>query len=382
MWSPTPGPRVFASVASVTRIARRSSAQMASLQPSAGLQASPSRLSCLEDLEELSALEPRELDSRLRAAGVSRVGDRLRLAQTISNLPPYATVSAKHPPFASPPDSMLLASRASQLTEGLWAQCIAMTLEVLSHLEKSRRARPGTVAFDIHALSYGRVIPGLFTPRHAADVDAETAKYVVDLIEAHDAALTPVLFAPSCSNFERVHRLFARWFTIPDEITRLVPDFDGDKTLGVHYRGTDKNADPTQANPLTANEFLNLVADQLSALPPRACTTIYAASDEDGFVEKVVKRFPRLEVISLQQDRQREGSNVGLFRRGASCCHEQPSPKSAAGMRGLQQSLARNAVAEVVALSLRASACSRRRPPSPRLQRCSTPIATSAAYLR
>jgi hypothetical protein len=293
-----------------------------------------------------------------------------------------------------------------------------MTLEVLSLLESSGRARPGTVAFDVHALSYGCVLPDLLEPREPAHADAtpdmlSSGAERLNLADVHEVALRsgtaqPVLFAPSHANFDCASCLFHRWLRVPRHIEDMVPAFEGASTLGVHYRGTDKNSDTTQSNSLSAHEFVRLIADCLAADAARATAgaapcaadgaaadgaaaaaapsdgvaaaaatydTIYAASDEEGFVElvrpamarhspwpatraplgplpgpsyhawQVRSAFPQMVVVSLHQPRARADSSVGLFRRGASCCRPEQWRLHE------QRELAHAAVAEVVALS-------------------------------
>ena len=60
-------------------------------------------------------------------------------------------------------------------------------------------------------------------------------------------------------------------------------NFSGKTVLGVHYRGTDKNVDTWQANPVSRYQFLCVVEDFLKSHPD--VTAIFVASDDAKFIE-------------------------------------------------------------------------------------------------
>ena len=79
----------------------------------------------------------------------------------------------------------------------------------------------------------------------------------------------------------------------------------------MHYRGTDKNKDNEQANPITIDEFIIIIKDFISK--HKNINTIFACSDEKGFVEKLLSTFPNMNILENKQERGSKNEINGFF---------------------------------------------------------------------
>ena len=199
----------------------------------------------------------------------------------------------------------LVYSIQEQLTEGVFGQVMTWVLEILPYLEE-QGYRPENVIWDIHTVWYGKVVPGMFIPKTAC-TDDDPCNYfnLVQLKWRHSHH-----FGFENESFRKANDFLNRWFDIPSMIYEQLPEFPQNKrTLGLHYRGTDKNRDP-QTNPLTADEFIILAKDFMAS---RGFDSIFVCSDEDGFPDRVQRFFAGIEVSEIEQIRSKD--NKPLFMK-------------------------------------------------------------------
>lgn len=140
-------------------------------------------------------------------------------------------------------------SAPDDLQEGLFGQIVLYTFEVLPYLAE-RNIFP---AWDVCSRYYGiaptfRVLPGVF------DLAYDPPSRV-------DCELNFALLRLKCASvlggdFYGLHHLWSSYFSIP---VRIIKQADaqpvGKKTLGLHYRGTDKNQAAWDTNPITQDDF-------------------------------------------------------------------------------------------------------------------------------
>jgi hypothetical protein len=150
------------------------------------------------------------------------------------------------------------------LTEGLFGGIILWLMEILPGLE---RIDP-MPRFEIKSIKYGNapdfiVVPGVLE---------EKSTYHQDVVRASFLALRnhPMMIYVLGDDFKSNHDLFNRFFSIPKQLTDTVDNLieksssgNFDRTLGVHYRGTDKNVDHKQTNPVSKEYMCSIVADVL-----------------------------------------------------------------------------------------------------------------------
>jgi hypothetical protein len=90
--------------------------------------------------------------------------------------------------------------------------------------------------------------------------------------------------------------LWRKYFRWPKRVIERADQFPSLKTaLGIHYRGTDKNTDLCQTNPVSQEDFLRLVRDFVGTHPD--IDTLFVATDEDSLLAKVVAEHKTLKVF-------------------------------------------------------------------------------------
>ncbi|MDQ8732609.1 hypothetical protein [Bradyrhizobium sp. LHD-71] len=150
-----------------------------------------------------------------------------------------------------------------------------------------------------------------FFHRHGA-----TAPSNPKTIKVYDNSELPFACRPS---LEEANRLFFRHFGIHKDITDHADSFAAAhaidaRTLGVHYRGTDKR---TEAEPVKIDEFVLKVERAIAEAPN--VRNIVAASDDARFPDALKRRICSLPVISFD-DSFRSAGDVPVhlmgYRRG------------------------------------------------------------------
>lgn len=177
------------------------------------------------------------------------------------------------------------------LVEGLFGQVLLWTFEVLPALE-----RRGVVpVWDIRSRLYGqppdyRVLPGVFESVHPPSARIHREISLLKLRTADVSVLG--------GDWQAVHDLWHRHFRLPGRVLALADEVSLPAgTLGVHYRGTDKNLSALDTNPVSIDDMLVLVEDALAGQP--GCPAVFVATDEYAFVQAARERFSGLPVINL-----------------------------------------------------------------------------------
>jgi hypothetical protein len=186
---------------------------------------------------------------------------------------------------------MKITTGAGELQEGLFGQVILWTFEVLPYLH-SRGIFP---AWDIKSRLYGAapdytVVPGVLDlayepPRDTAEVSLDTLRH------KHVRVLG--------GDWERLHDLWYSYFAIPKRVLEAADDIAlPSGTLGIHYRGNDKNAASWDTNPVSHQDFLTLINGFLREHPE--VKSIFLATDESSFVAAARRALPtHVKVINL-----------------------------------------------------------------------------------
>lgn len=99
------------------------------------------------------------------------------------------------------------------------------------------------------------------------------------------------------NDWHALKRLWDQYFRIPDRVLTASRNvLPVGKVLGVHYRGTDKQLNNWDSNPISKRDYLTLLRELLDGRPE--FTSIFAATDEFAFVQEL-ERATSLPVLSL-----------------------------------------------------------------------------------
>jgi hypothetical protein len=175
-------------------------------------------------------------------------------------------------------------------------------LEVLPYLD-SKGLRPEWL---IRTKNYGEppydnIFPGIIQTAYLPQKEA--GELTLEALKRDHGAS----FA---GDFRTANRYWNTFFKFSEEIhTRLdafcQEHFTGQTVLGVHFRGTDKNAALWETNPVSHAEFLRVVEDFLQTHPE--ITLIFVATDDAQFLKAIAQCRP---VIAHAQSRSSDGRTL------------------------------------------------------------------------
>lgn len=183
-------------------------------------------------------------------------------------------------------------------------------LEILNNLQRYMNDE-SKISFDINALAYDNIIPKFIVPLKSYNFQNEKNTIVINIKKYKMCTRTDFDF--DVKSFETAHILWNKYFKFSEMIENNIPSIDKETTLGVHYRGTDKNVDLSQANPISQEEFLIIINDFLSK--NNNIKNIYCCSDETSFIENVKNKFKNINVIAYNQLRSPDTTKA-FFRLG------------------------------------------------------------------
>ncbi len=195
-------------------------------------------------------------------------------------------------------DSWQITNSPDKLREGLFGQIIKWIFELLPYSEK-KSILP---IWDIKSKWYGTepdytVIPGVFDLAYAP-----TGKV---FRKVNFTALRAVNMSVLGGDWHYMHRLWHSYFRVPDRIIIAADQINLTfNSLGIHYRGNDKNKSSWDTNPVFQENFLTLVKDFLQS--HQDIKSIFLATDEFSFVENAKQQLAPIKIINLGE--------VGFFR--------------------------------------------------------------------
>jgi hypothetical protein len=168
------------------------------------------------------------------------------------------------------------------LTEGLFGQVFVWMLETLPYV-RSEGWKP---QWRIRTKNYGElpdfnVFPGVIQTAYTPETDGEQVSFE-ELQRRRKFNFR--------HGFRQASECWNSYFRFTDDVYERLDrfwqaNFAGEVVLGVHYRGTDKNVDPWQTNPVSRYQFLCVVEDFLRSHPD--VSAIFVASDDAHFVEAI-----------------------------------------------------------------------------------------------
>jgi hypothetical protein len=184
-----------------------------------------------------------------------------------------------------------IASNPEDLEEGLFGQVLLWVFELLPWLD-SRGILPD---WAIHSVLYGEtpgapVLPGVFDLAYAKPTRVTHARSLLWARVGHTSVLG--------GDWAGVHALWSRFFKVPSRIEAQADAVDlPPDCLGLHYRGTDKNLQTIDTNPVSVGDFLALAAAFIAEHP--GVHGVFIASDEPGVLDLARARFAHLDVRGL-----------------------------------------------------------------------------------
>ncbi len=187
-------------------------------------------------------------------------------------------------------DKILLSTTPEQLQEGLFGQVFLWVFEILPYLE-----REGIFPeWAIRSTLYGApddflVIPGLLEINYDAVAETDQDVNLLDLRARHVVTLG--------NDWDYIAQLWHKYFRWPARVIRRADEFPSlHRALGIHFRGTDKNKSLVETNYVSPEDFLTLLLDFVATHPD--IEMIYVASDENGFIEKVLDQHLSVRILT------------------------------------------------------------------------------------
>lgn len=177
------------------------------------------------------------------------------------------------------------------LEEGLFGQIVLWVFEILPSLQSEGR----WPEWGIRSRFYGQgpdqvVLPGVFDLAYSPSAGPRVEQSLLALRSRALSALG--------DDWPGLHALWHRFFKVPPRIEQRADEFAlAEGTLGLHYRGTDKNQALHDTNPVSYDDMLSAADEAFKAHPH--LKSLFIATDEAGFVSAARQRFPDLEVRNL-----------------------------------------------------------------------------------
>ena len=191
------------------------------------------------------------------------------------------------------------------LTEGLFGQVYVWMLEVLPYIDE-QKWRPD---WRIRTKNYGEapdfnIFPSIIQLNYEPEAEGSTLSFE-ELQRTKGVSFR--------HDFRKAGEYWNKFFCWPADVSQRLDDFwtshFRDATvLGVHYRGTDKNVDTFQTNPVSLSQYLCVVEDFLDSHPD--VNSIFVASDDQCFIE-AMSRFPNV----CWHEQKRSEDNQPLWNR-------------------------------------------------------------------
>ncbi len=184
---------------------------------------------------------------------------------------------------------LLIEAKPDEMYDGLFGQVLLWVFQILPVLYE-RRVFPD---WRIQAAYYGRASDGLVIPGVldlAYDLEPGFRKEVnLIRLRGHRHTLG--------NDWQALSTIWHAYFRVPDRIITRALDFGSlSNTLGVHYRGNDKQTAFWDTNPVSHDDYLSIIRQFCRERPE--FRRIFLATDDANFYQ-FLKRKIALEVINL-----------------------------------------------------------------------------------
>jgi hypothetical protein len=203
----------------------------------------------------------------------------------------------------------LIHDYSSNLDRGLFGMVLPYVIEVIYFINAYDKDM--CINFNIDSLLYGNVIPGHIIPKDICEISEYTVS--IELRKFKDDH-NIIGLGNNINDFLIANEIWNKHFDISDTIKNQIKDIDAKTTLGIHYRGTDKNYDTHEANYITIDEFIIITKDFLRK--NSNITTLYCCSDEEEFIKQIKIFFGSYKIEYHFHDRNiNYGDDVGIHEK-------------------------------------------------------------------
>jgi hypothetical protein len=188
-------------------------------------------------------------------------------------------------------DNWRINTKPSDLTEGLFGQIVLHVFEVLPTLYY-KQIFPD---WQITSMKYGvkpnfTVIPGIF------NLTYEVKQQATDDINLKYLRENLGYIRVLGNQWGELNSIWNAYFKIPSRTVKLASEFGNlSHALGLHYRGTDKNQDFRQTNPVGYDDFITLVKNYICN--HEDIDTIFIASDDDPIKKLIKEHFKQFRIL-------------------------------------------------------------------------------------
>ena len=190
-----------------------------------------------------------------------------------------------------------ITASAKEIQEGLFGGVFLFILETLPALQE-RGLRP---SWDLDTKHYGRIIPSVLEMVEPIDGDGPR-RSLAEVREFDTRAMG--------DDFQSISKLWADYFrpaqAVVDATNRADPGLEN--SLGVHYRGGDKQRSRWDTNPIRREDFLAVVEDRIREDP--TIDHCLVASDDAAFIDHARRRIG-LPVTLLPAGAQHKVKGIG-----------------------------------------------------------------------
>jgi hypothetical protein len=191
--------------------------------------------------------------------------------------------------FQKAKSGILIEAKPEEMYDGLFGQVLLWIFEILPFLHE-RQIFP---EWRIQAAYYGRESDGLVIPGvlDLAYKVAPGSKKEVNLVRLrrHRHVLG--------NDWQSLSAIWHAYFRVPDRIIKRATDFGSfSDTIGIHYRGNDKQTALWDTNPVTYSDYLAIIRQFCQERPE--FRRIFLATDDENFYT-FLKSNIALEIVNL-----------------------------------------------------------------------------------
>lgn len=185
---------------------------------------------------------------------------------------------------------LCIASKPEELDQGLFGNAFYHLFQILPFLYQ-HRIFP---AWDIRTLHYGDppdrlTVPGALDLAYTPPAGPYRTLSLEEMRRRHAHVIG--------NDWPELHRVWNAYFKTPPRILKAAESIlPQGRVLGIHYRGTDKQTTSWDSNPITQDQYLELIRDFLA--DHSGFDVVFAATDEHSFVDKLRSSI-HLPVVAL-----------------------------------------------------------------------------------
>jgi hypothetical protein len=182
------------------------------------------------------------------------------------------------------------------LDQGLFGKTMTHILEILPYLEKNNLFPK----WNIDTVLYGNIIPSVLIPKKVS-TNSNVATSVTELKRKHMHNYTK-------GECEYANKLFFKYFDLCPEIYYKLNTYSikfVGRTLGIHYRGTDKSS---EADVISSTSFINTINTILKK--DESFRSILLLSDEIHFINEFSTVFTDYNIITTESKKSIDNSPI------------------------------------------------------------------------